>query len=293
VKLVGIGEVKLMAWLFRLTFMTEPAAILYKTRPLVTKNGEAVGVVGESVVGDLVGCEVGDFVVGDFVVGEVGDLVGNCVLGTVGDWVVGEVVGDFVVGEVGFPVGDEVGESVGALVGNLVGDFVGESVVGALVVGDEVGKVGGVGPVGDFVGKAVGDFVGCLVGDFDGSSVGDLVVGAKVVGEPVVGDFVGAFVGESVVNDPEYTHIYRIFVLEQDCEYTLIQSLVTTSESPTRPVVAELAKEPQFAATPPPSFDPVQISTELETTPAFCKEFVRTFPVPLNMVLHTPMTTPV
>jgi len=64
-------------------------------------------------------------------------------------------MGDFVGALV---VGDSVGRAEGIMVGPEVGDF-----VGAWVVGDSVGRAEGI-----MVGPEVGDFVG----DFDGSEEG-------------------------------------------------------------------------------------------------------------------------
>lgn len=130
-------------------------------------------------------------------------MVGNCVVGGVGD-----LVGNMVEGlRVGLGTGDRVGKAVvGRRVGALVGDLVGLEVVGALegidVVGLAVGEVTvgeaeGAVVVGDRLGKwvcplrRVGRLVGLLVGNLVGRGVG-------LVGEEVVNFWVGENEGESV-----------------------------------------------------------------------------------------------
>ena len=124
--------------------------------------------------------------------------VGGC--GTVGAAVASltleglgsEMVGAEVVGsEVGIPMGIPVGEEVD---GTFVGDAVGSDIVGELVVGIPVGE--------EVDGKVVGDAVRSdIVGELVGVGVGVDVVGELVgiaVGSDVVGEVVGEAVGSSV-----------------------------------------------------------------------------------------------
>ena len=113
--------------------------------------------------------------------------------------VVGTRVGEFVTGAaLGLVDGFEVGAGVGVDVsGEVVGDMIGAS-LGTLVTGAALGKIVGLG-VGIDVGEEVdGGLEGNVVGELLGAVVIGEIVGVGVVGEDVLGEMVGATLGESV-----------------------------------------------------------------------------------------------